>query len=125
MDAERLVGWDEGMVSFWLDGQTKVNNVDIARRDALALAVMAHAQHAEVARLSAEREELESLRKTDAAALRGVGAQVMRLKSELAHARAVIEEAQAFEMQFTEMKMPEIRALDAILDRGLKGETNG
>ena len=56
MDAERIAEWDEGMVSFWLDGQTKVNNVDIARRDALALAVMAHAQHAEVARLTAERD---------------------------------------------------------------------
>ena len=47
------------------------------------------------------------------------------LRAEISRLRAVIEEARAFEMQFTELKMPEIRALDAILNRGLKGAGDG
>ena len=54
-------------------------------------------------------------------ATRLIGEDIPDLLAEVARLRAVIEEVRAFEMQFTEMKMPEIRALDAILDRGLNG----
>ena len=84
---------------------------------------------AEVARLSAERDELESLRKTDAAALRGVGAQVLRLESELSRLRAVVEEARGMHDEPAAVNpglcgmCMDARPCDtfSILDRGLKG----
>ena len=69
---------------------------------------------AEVTRLTAERDAAREQ-------VRAVWARLMERAAEHRRLRAVIEEARSYEMQFTEMKMPEIRALDAILDRGLNG----
>ena len=145
MDAERIAEWDERFARLQGVFRERIDRV-VPKGDPLGfaepsewmivrgfrdLAREANTARfdllAEVARLTAERDELESLRKTDAAALRGVGAQVLRLKSELARLRAVIEEAREMHYKIESDDCGECCVVGwpcatvKVLDRGLKG----